>query len=74
MTKQEAKDKLAWCNELKAGDVVCDCRGKHLKISEVGGLDYDTEVTLEDGHICSGFYCLSPADDHQELDHVQKTL
>lgn len=26
---------LKWIQSLQVGDVVCDCRGKHLKISEV---------------------------------------
>ena len=36
---------IEWIESLQVGDVVCDCRGKHLKISEVEEvyLDHHTQ-------------------------------
>jgi hypothetical protein len=47
-------------NGIKPGDVVCDCRFKHLKVLTVHP-DGDT-VTLEDGANCSIQHCLDNAD------------
>jgi hypothetical protein len=36
-------DKLQWINSLKPGDLVCDCRYKHLKIKTID-LDYGPDM------------------------------
>jgi hypothetical protein len=43
---------------LKVGDVVCDCRFKHLKVIKIIGED----AILEDGAHCSIIHCLDRAD------------
>lgn len=40
------------------GDVVCDCRFRHLKVTARDGDD----LTLEDGSVCSLEYCCDPPD------------
>ncbi len=63
MTEEEIEEKIVWAENLKVGDVVCDCRYKHLKIAEMSGeQDYDIQLTLEDGSCCSAIYCCDRAD------------
>lgn len=47
-----------WLDSLKPGDLVCDCRFRHLKIVSRDGDD----VLLEDGGSCSLQHCCEPAD------------
>lgn len=54
---------------LKVGDVVCDCRYQHLKITSItpyapndDGEVWDYDLVLEDGSNCSAIHCCSPAD------------
>lgn len=47
-----------WIASLKPGDVVCDCRFRHLKIVSRDGDD----VLLSDGSSCSLQHCCEPAD------------
>lgn len=42
----------------QAGDVVCDCRYRHLRITERDGDD----LVLEDGSRCSLIHCCDPPD------------
>lgn len=42
----------------QVGDVVCDCRFRHLRIAERNGDD----LVLEDGARCSLRYCCDPPD------------
>lgn len=42
----------------QVGDVVCDCRFRHLKIAKRNKDD----VVLEDGFSCSLEYCCDPPD------------
>lgn len=42
----------------QVGDVVCDCRFRHLRIVERNGDD----LVLEDGARCSLRYCCDPPD------------
>jgi len=51
----------AWLDSLKPGDLVCDCRFRHLKIVTRDGDD----VILSDGSSCSLEHCCEPAD-HEE--------
>lgn len=53
----------AWLDSLRPGDVVCDCRFRHLKIVTRDGDD----VMLSDGSSCSLRHCCDPAD-HEEED------
>lgn len=57
------KVKQAWCDTKKVGDVVCDCRGLHLKITKFFSND---DVELEDGGRCSLYHCCSDPDDGPE--------
>lgn len=51
------------------GDLVCDCRFKHLKVVEI---DEDGEfATLEDGFSCSIEKCLDPVP-HPEWIHPEE--
>ena len=54
------EEKLIWVNTLKVGDLVRDCRSKHLKIAEIGGEGYDCQIVLEDGACCSAMNCCDP--------------
>lgn len=55
------KVKGKWCESKKVGDIVCDCKGEHLRIVEF--LDKDS-VILEDGSQCSLYHCCGePGDD-----------
>lgn len=47
-----------WLDSLKPGDLVCDCRFRHLKIVSRDGDD----VLLSDGSSCSLSHCCDPAD------------
>ena len=47
-----------WLDSLKEGDLVCDCRFRHLKIVSRDGDD----VLLTDGSTCSLQHCCDPAD------------
>lgn len=47
-----------WLDSLKEGDLVCDCRFRHLKIISRDGDD----VMLSDGSSCSLRHCCEPAD------------
>lgn len=47
-----------WIASLKEGDLVCDCRFRHLKIVRRDGDD----VLLSDGSSCSLSHCCDPAD------------
>lgn len=53
----KVKDK--WCDTKQIGDVVCDCKGEHLRIVEF--LDKDS-VILEDGSQCSLYHCCDEPD------------
>jgi hypothetical protein len=63
----DTETKKAWARSVKVGDIICDCRFKHLKVIEKlpccerdGDCDcnvYDLDVTLEDGNKCSLMYC-----------------
>lgn len=61
MTKEDKKE---WARSLKVGDVVCDCRLKHLKIKEIIDQEsdnvYDMVVILEDDAHCSVMNCCDP--------------
>jgi hypothetical protein len=46
--------------QINIGDIVCDCRFKHLRVLKIWN-DGDT-VTLEDGANCSIRHCLDNAD------------
>jgi len=52
----------AWLDSLRPGDVVCDCRFRHLKIVTRDGDD----VILEDGSPCSLRHCCDPAGHAEE--------
>lgn len=52
----------AWLDSLREGDMVCDCRLRHLKIVTRDGDD----VLLEDGGSCSLQHCCDPADHEEE--------
>lgn len=59
--------RMEWLRSLKVGDVVCDCRYKHLAIVELWDLTdedglYDKRLKLEDGAHCSAYYCCDPHD------------
>jgi len=43
----------------EVGDIICDCRYRHLKIVEKRSID---DVILEDGANCSLWNCCSPVD------------
>lgn len=62
---EEDVAKKKWIKALKVGDVVCDCRWKHLAIKEFEDAD---DVILEDGSNASLWHCCSPAD-HPESAH-----
>ncbi len=47
-----------WIASLKEGDLVCDCRFRHLKIASRDG----DNVLLSDGSSCSLRHCCDPAD------------
>ena len=49
--------KNKWCRNVKVGDIVCDCRGRHVKVAQRD--DYD-DITTEDGFGCSLWHCCSP--------------
>lgn len=53
--------KLEEARRLRVGDVVCDCRYKHLKIIEIFFDDEcssdNIQLTLEDGAVCSAERC-----------------
>jgi len=52
-----------WFDDLKIGDLVCDCRYKHVKVvgwTVSGSGDYDLD--LEDEMFCSARHCCSPVD------------
>lgn len=56
------EEKKAWVATLEPGDIVCDCKGRYIKIKEVsGGEGYDVQLVLEDGSCCSAMNCCSPA-------------
>lgn len=57
-TPGEILEYREWLDSLKEGDVVCDCRFKHLKIVSRDGDD----VLLSDGSSCSLSHCCDPAD------------
>lgn len=42
----------------KVGDLVCDCRFRHLRVVERDGDD----LVLEDGSRCSLLHCCDPPD------------
>ena len=48
---------LAKAKALKIGDVVCDCRCKHLRVAEIVHGEYDADLVLEDGSSCSAVHC-----------------
>jgi hypothetical protein len=52
---------------VKVGDVVCDCRFKHLKVLKIDD-DGDT-LTLEDGSECSLRHCVDEA--NHEWNHPE---
>ena len=48
---------------IKVGDIVCDCRYKHLKVvevkpDEINGKVVDLTLVLEDGSNCSAKHCV----------------
>ena len=48
---------------LKVGDVVCDCRFRHVRIGSIGPVEYgDRDIITEDGSGCSAIHCCGPAD------------
>lgn len=53
-----------WLDSLKPGDLVCDCRFRHLKIVT----REDDDVLLSDGSSCSLASCCPP--DHAEENPV----
>lgn len=63
-----------WAISLKVGDLVCDCRFKHVKIAEINTEDinsvYDIQIVTEDGRNCSVMYCCD-AVDHPEEEHTE---
>ena len=50
-----------WIDNLKVGDMVCDCRYKHSKLIAFDGEDGDILV-VEDGHSFSAKHCCGPVD------------
>ena len=69
--------KLIWGASLKPGDMICDCRYKHIQIKsiapEYGDEIYervvgDYQIETEDGRYCSLIHCCDPVD-HPENDH-----
>jgi len=72
--EKQVEDKKKWAKSLKVGDVVCDCRYKHLKIAEIDGQEsdnvYDIQLVLEDGSCCSAIHCCDPVD--HEWDHSKE--
>lgn len=60
--------KLEWIKSLKVGDIVCDCRGKHLRIAALEeeycnpvpkwlcSLIYSERLKLEYSFILEGFF------------------
>ena len=75
MTEEERlyiEAKKAWAESLKVGDLVCDCRYKHLAIAEIHGEeDYDIQLVLEDGSCCSAMNCCDRVD--HDWEHPPKT-
>lgn len=66
------KEKIAWGKTLKPGDLICDCRFKHVAIKEIwwdGKFDYT--ILTEDGMYCSLIHCADKAD-HDESVHEQQ--
>lgn len=55
------KEKIVWANGLDIGDIVNDCKGKDMRIVEIGGEGYDCQIVFEDGSCCSAMNCCSPA-------------
>lgn len=49
--------KRSWAQSIKVGDIVCDCRYKHMRV--VQKFDFD-DVKLEDGAHCSLIHCCDP--------------
>ena len=49
---------LVKAKSLKVGDIVCDCRYKHLKIkSVIQQHKYGADLVLEDDSQCSATHC-----------------
>lgn len=57
-TPGDVLERQEWLDSLKEGDLVCDCRFRHLKIVTRDGDD----VLLSDGSSCSLSHCCDPAD------------
>jgi len=69
--RQQIMEKLVeWAKSLKVGDIVCDCRYRHIKIAEIDGQEsdnvYDIQLVLEDGACCSVINCCNPVDHEWE--------
>lgn len=54
----DEKDK--WICTLKVGDIIEDCRCKHLAIKHILQEPYDCTLVLEDNAQCSAKYCCDP--------------
>lgn len=64
-----------WLKSLKVGDVVCDCKYRHLKIIDIfeeehDGMLWDKLLTLENNQSCSALYCCGPVN-HEEKIHYK---
>jgi putative endonuclease len=51
----------AWVKSLKVGDIVCDCRHVHSKITAIRG----QYVSFDNGWGCDAYHCCEPADHPQ---------
>lgn len=54
------KVKERWCKTVKVGDVVCDCRGRHITVAEI--LEHEDVLDTE-GNRCSLFHCCDAVED-----------
>jgi hypothetical protein len=52
--------KNRWCRTRKVGDLVCNCSGNHVTITEIGDPDDPDDIITSDGTGCSLYHCCSP--------------
>jgi hypothetical protein len=67
---------------LKIGDIVCDCRYEHLAIKDItpfnpDGKIWDYDIVLEDGFHCSAVHCVEKINhswDHPSKEEIEKMM
>jgi putative endonuclease len=55
-------NKEEWIKSLKVGDVVCDCRYQHCKITNISESGSGDRILDFEGFSCSARHCCEPAD------------